>query len=564
MPKIGTSGITTPVSTPESPLEANERLALRRNALFSQFTSLHDQAKASTAHAVITAYFQAMLTLLATFQQYQLEIRSNNEQLENRDQTNCDAVEKSITAILQATAELQEKHKTPIAPPTPVTPAQSSSHIHLPPMDITPFDGNLDHWSEFISSFNTFVHLNLTLTPLLKFHYLKTLLKKVPLSLITHLPTSEENYDVAYDIMTSYFNDPRRTFAHHLHKLTQSSTSNLKELLSRFNSAFSELKLSSIEDKFDYLLLALSLNGLDKETRKAFEVGLKGSDVPTTSNLLDFIRERVRIQDISSSNMATPSQGQAKLPSSPSKSPSKPVFFTTLTSAKSRPLQQSSSSHSPPRTSYSDVISNRNSHQMTTPPSPTSPSHHSYSNVYPSRNSQQASRPRSPLAQNLRCPICQEAHRTYQCPSFASATLQERLNWLRSHNRCTNCLGAHESSRCRSHYRCLHCSQSHHTTLHDLFPSSHPHSGRNTQRLRSISPPPLDRFPRQASLSSLPGDRSFKPSPAPLNTRSQPLVHFEKTQTDRSAHSPPPLLSKPPLGFSESRGPSPIPSSSQN
>lgn len=134
MPK-GSSSTETPSPT-SSPLNAqqdNERLTLRRNALFAQATSLYDQAKASTIPVLISAYFQSMLTLLVTFQQIQFEIRSNNELLVERERTNCDAVESSLNAILRSTAELKDKAETPTVPPPAAPPIQTLTHIHLPP-----------------------------------------------------------------------------------------------------------------------------------------------------------------------------------------------------------------------------------------------------------------------------------------------------------------------------------------------------------------------------------------------------------------------------------------------
>lgn len=406
-------------------------------------------------------------------------------------------------------------------------------------MDIPPFDGNLDHWMEFITSFNTFVHQNLTLTPLLKLHYLKTLLKKIPLSLISHLTTSAENYDVAYELITTHFSNPRRTFAHHLSKLTQSSTFNLKDFLSRCNSAISGLQQSTIEDKFDYLLLALSLNGLDKETRKAFEVGLKVSEVPTVANLLDFVKERVRVQDISACTMTPSSQGQAKAQPH-SKPPSNQVSLIGDTPVKpptpKSPRKQTTSLQSPPSTSHASSHASR---------------------FQPDYNS-----PRFTPRQNLRCPICQDSHRAYQCPSYSSATPQERLNWVRSNDRCTNCLGAHDVSRCFSHFRCLHCSQNHHSTLHDIFVSHRPPSDRNTLHSRPVSPIPLVRHSRPTSRISAAEEHLSRRSPPPL--KMQPLVRFETLRSDRLNRSPSPLTGKSSIGTSDSSERSPPPNSGQN
>lgn len=368
--------------------------------------------------------------------------------------------------ILQDTAELQNKleapNQTPVPDPSPVT---ASSHIHLAPMDLTPFDGNLDHWAEFITSFNTFVHQNQTLTPLLKLHYLKSFLKKEPLAHISQITTSTENYEIAYKTITNYYDNPRRSFSHHLSKLNQSSTPNLKEFYSRSNSAVTGLESSTIEDKFDYILLSLSLNGLDKETRKAFEVNLKSSTVPTVAELLEFVKERIRVQEISSNTMSNSQQAQTKQKPPSLKPIPSPILFVK----------------------DSHVNRQVDTNYVTTPHTLV-PKPHNYATISRDYSEQYFNPP-----QNLRCPICHKPHRTFQCPDYSNSTPQGRLDWVRSNHRCTNCLGAHEFSKCNSPYRCRECGRSHHTTLHDILSRSSKnkisnisHSSRPTSPLLPI------------------------------------------------------------------------------
>jgi hypothetical protein len=53
------------------------------------------------------------------------------------------------------------------------------------------------------------------------------------------------------------------------------------------------------------------------------------------------------------------------------------------------------------------------------------------------------------------CSVCDSTiHRTNQCPAFLGYSINELRDWIRSHNRCFNCLGIHSSKDCTSKYTC--------------------------------------------------------------------------------------------------------------
>jgi hypothetical protein len=71
------------------------------------------------------------------------------------------------------------------------------------------------------------------------------------------------------------------------------------------------------------------------------------------------------------------------------------------------------------------------------------------------------------------CSVCDSTiHRTNQCPAFLGYSINERRDWIRSHNRCFNCLGVHSSKDCTSKYTCGKCQKRHHTLIHTDEPVS--------------------------------------------------------------------------------------------
>jgi hypothetical protein len=90
---------------------------------------------------------------------------------------------------------------------------------------------------------------------------------------------------------------------------------------------------------------------------------------------------------------------------------------------------------------------------------------------FPRRSASPNSRASSPHA--AQCSVCDSTlHRTNQCPEFLGYSVNERRDWIRSHNRCFNCLGKHSSKDCTSKYTCGKCQKRHHTLIHTDEPLS--------------------------------------------------------------------------------------------
>lgn len=86
-----------------------------------------------------------------------------------------------------------------------------------------------------------------------------------------------------------------------------------------------------------------------------------------------------------------------------------------------------------------------------------------------------------PLDQVTRpkCRICRESHALRVCPVFRKMKPQQRLQAVKRHRYCLNCLAhSHFVKECRSRERCYECLLEHHTMLHIH------NSGRNTANKR--------------------------------------------------------------------------------
>ena len=66
------------------------------------------------------------------------------------------------------------------------------------------------------------------------------------------------------------------------------------------------------------------------------------------------------------------------------------------------------------------------------------------------------------------CPICPgDKHPLYKCPKWLGYSVTQRLEHVRNHTLCHNCLATgHVTASCRSSNRCRDCQQPHHSSIH--------------------------------------------------------------------------------------------------
>ena len=72
----------------------------------------------------------------------------------------------------------------------------SSSGLKLPKLSLPTFTENYSEWTPLSDTFNSTVDIKRTLSNIQKLHYLKTSLKDEPARVLSHLPTSNANYEV--------------------------------------------------------------------------------------------------------------------------------------------------------------------------------------------------------------------------------------------------------------------------------------------------------------------------------------------------------------------------------
>nr|CAI5824413.1 unnamed protein product [Callosobruchus analis] len=200
-------------------------------------------------------------------------------------------------------------------------------------------------------------------------------------------------------LATSYYNTIRD-----LAPLQKQSPKDLKLLICTFLENVEALKaLSFPVDSWDFLLFNMLHQKLDEVTRSEFEIQFRNQELPSFSDLSQFVQEQCKA--------LAKAQESSPLPNSSKSQRNKPKVVS---------LMANTNDNSPSRSNF-----------------------------------------------NKKCIICSSAHCLYRCPSFIAKTPTDRFALVKQHSYCVNCLNSPHSTRnCRSSSRCRICGSMHHTLLH--------------------------------------------------------------------------------------------------
>ncbi|KMQ90572.1 bel12-ag transposon polyprotein [Lasius niger] len=300
-------------------------------------------------------------------------------------------------------AELAKKLNEQTEPERATTPRKSLPRIQLPQ-----FSGKFEDWPSFRDLFGSIVVGDKSLSKVEQLHYLKTCVKGDAEQLIRNLPATEDNFERAWDTLSSHFENTRFLVKSYLASFTSlprmkaPSASGLRRIFHGVLLTVGALEsigrpISNCSDLFVHLVVEL----LDSKTRREWENSLgKSSAPPTYDELREFLQEQLMTQEV----LHTIS------PDSSSKGSEKPNRST------------------------------RASHVGSKGPDP-----------------------------NRSCPLCKKDHFIAYCDTYKKKTAQEKREIVGTHQRCWNCLGRHLLGECSSSKVCGRCSGKHHTSLHDAF-----------------------------------------------------------------------------------------------
>lgn len=281
--------------------------------------------------------------------------------------------------------------------------AMKQNLVKLPKIDLAPFDGDYHHWLEFKDTFMSLIHNSDQLDDISKFHYLRRSLKGSAELVISNLDFSSSNYSDAWSLLCERFDNKRLLVNNHVHALF-----NLAKIEKE-----SSKSLRHLVDSTNKCLRALSTLG---EPVKYWDTLI----IHMMTNRLDHVTNR-QWEEFRNNMSNTPILKD---------------FMTYISSRADllETLEESSINsklEAPKQKSFIVATEERN-------------------NV---------------SGQTKKCPMCDNNHALYSCPSFRTLDVETRNQKVNDLNVCEKCLNpGHLKSRCR-YSNCRYCRQKHNTLL---------------------------------------------------------------------------------------------------
>jgi len=282
----------------------------------------------------------------------------------------------------------------------------SSTHIKLPTIALPNFAGDTCSWLYYRDTFEALVVNNTTLSNVQKLDYLIASLKNEAKDLITNLKITNENFLVAWQLVTQRYNNKRLIAMMHTKHLCQipqvrkGDASSLRQLINHVSSHMNALQASSLNVPVqDLMLNHLMLATLDPETQREWElITASRADTPTTAELVTFLESRCRALEL---------------------------------------LQTTQSLKVGPNISCSSQLTGN-----------------------------KVSKSYSKGATQLQCSLCNGSYRLFKCDKFLKMQAKQRLNHAKQSELCFNCLQPFTRNHTCSKQVCRQCHKRHHTLLH--------------------------------------------------------------------------------------------------
>lgn len=294
-----------------------------------------------------------------------------------------------------------------------------SIHIKTPTIEIPVFDGNPLKWLTFKQMFESIIHNRNDIDDIVKFTYLLKHLSGKATSGLGHITLTSEGYQYAWtQLLSEYDNNCILVDTHidnilNLPYCNREHSTDLRNLFNLCQLHVSTLNALNfqIDSLSERMLVNIVRKRLDVTTRKLWEEKQQSNNFPSWNALLTFIQRRYQILESIESCKKPLNLKSSDNSKSSQKSSSTKVFHTV------------DSSHN----------------------------NNSFKNNDSSKKKFSFNKPN-----NTSCYICNKNnHKIFNCLNFLKLSPFERLNKIKAHNACINCLNkGHLSKDCTSSSNC--------------------------------------------------------------------------------------------------------------
>ncbi|XP_037812325.1 uncharacterized protein LOC119604046 [Lucilia sericata] len=197
----------------------------------------------------------------------------------------------------------------------------NQSELRLPPIEIPDFDGNLSNWIRFRDLYVSMVDSRTNISNVQKLEYLQMKLKGEASTVIKHLTPTNDNYNVAWELLKENYDNSEMIVEKYLELLfdqkhvKNATASDFKKFYHNTVEAYNALKtLKGSLDSWDYVLMFHMKKKLDTETITLWRRQRKEGEIQTFPQLLKFLRNRVvEVEEEQKANASIKYQRQSKI-----------------------------------------------------------------------------------------------------------------------------------------------------------------------------------------------------------------------------------------------------------
>ena len=290
-------------SVPTAPA-TNAELIRKRNGIKTKNKCINDSYIARDQHPLtqitVKSYLIKIDQLVHLNEEIfdKLNLALGEEELEqNNNEFN------TIHNSLIRTKDLISTLVVPVNPPQNPPPPNRNNEVdvRLPLIDLPKFSGEIQQWESFHDLFTTLVVNQPRFDNVQKFQYLKVALLGDAAKIIQSIPITNDNFDRAWNAVILRYEDKRSIINTHYKKLIhqipidQESPTELRRIIDTTNECIEGLNVrQDIPDKLDYVLVFLTVEKLDPETKKQWELSVANNVLPTYKILNAFLENRAR------------------------------------------------------------------------------------------------------------------------------------------------------------------------------------------------------------------------------------------------------------------------------
>jgi len=173
---------------------------------------------------------------------------------------------------------------------------QTINLILLKKLSTPRFKGGVKEYISFRNLFDTMIHKNSDIRPVVKFNYLKAYLGSEPLKHITNLTLSDDNYDIALKTLDNHYSNRRIITQSHFDQLWKmpkvmfGNANSIQQVLNTIVEIVEALKNQKYAiDQFDPILLHLFKKKMDSQLRTQWELLVNHVDDPNVDDFVTFL-----------------------------------------------------------------------------------------------------------------------------------------------------------------------------------------------------------------------------------------------------------------------------------